>query len=85
MPAEGNLLAYVRHREEQQFLVVLNLCQQGCTYGSDFPIARGRIALSTHLDRAGERVEGSVALRPDEGVIIDREEFRVGAAWVDNL
>ena len=28
------------------------------------------IALSTHLDRAGERVSGDLALRGDEGVIV---------------
>jgi alpha-glucosidase len=74
VPTEGNLLAYLREWGERQFLVVMNLCQQGCTFGSEFPIARGRIAISTHLDRGGEKIEGSVTLRPDEGVIIDREE-----------
>jgi hypothetical protein len=32
---------------------------------------RGRVALSTHLDRAGEPVGGEVALRADEGVVIE--------------
>ena len=31
---------------------------------------RGRIALSTHMDRRGERVGREVALRADEGVVI---------------
>ncbi len=31
---------------------------------------RGRIALSTHLDREGERVEGTLELRADEGVLM---------------
>jgi alpha-glucosidase len=85
VPAEGNLLAYVRRWDERQFLIVLNLCPQVGAFGSEFPIARGRIAISTHLDRAGEKVEGSVTLRPDEGVIIDREESRAVPGWVDHL
>jgi len=35
--------------------------------------APGRIALSTHLDREGEEVSDTLALRPDEGVIVRLE------------
>jgi hypothetical protein len=30
----------------------------------------GEIVLSTGLDRQGERVDGALALRPDEGAIV---------------
>ncbi|MBW3599189.1 MAG: DUF3459 domain-containing protein [Planctomycetes bacterium] len=71
---EGDILAYLRTDESSHFLVVLNLGSQECEFRSDYPIARGRIAVSTHLDRQGENVTGSVRLRPDEGVVIDRAE-----------
>ena len=31
----------------------------------------GTLLLSTHLDRAGERVTGELSLRADEGVIVE--------------
>ena len=36
------------------------------------PEIRGRLALSTHLDRDGERVDGGIRLRADEGVIVEQ-------------
>jgi hypothetical protein len=35
------------------------------------PVARGRVALTTHLDRPGEEVDGALELRGDEGVIVE--------------
>ncbi len=74
IPAEGDLLAYMREEGEEQFLIVLNFGTHAATFSSDFPIVHGRIALSTHLDRAGEQVADFVELRADEGVVIDRRE-----------
>ena len=60
----GEVLAYVR---EDRFLVVLNLTSTS----GEFRVKRtGDIVLSTHLDRAGERVAGALQLRPDEGVVV---------------
>ncbi len=74
IPAEGDILAYLRSRKDRQFLMVVNLGGHECAYQAEMPIVHGRIALSTHLDRQGEEVQGSVKLRPDEGVIIERGE-----------
>jgi alpha-glucosidase len=69
--AEGDLLAYMRcaRAGEADFLVVLNLG------GSPQEMARAdareaSLVLSTHGDRAGEPVERTLRLRPDEGVIV---------------
>jgi hypothetical protein len=35
--------------------------------------AGGKLLLSTHLDRAGERVRSSLSLRPHEGLIFTRD------------
>ena len=66
--AEGDVLAYIRRARagESDFLVALNLGAQP----QRLPAPKGRIALSTHLDRGGEKVEGTLALRPDEGLIV---------------
>jgi alpha-glucosidase len=71
--AHGDLLAYVRTYEGQRCLVVLNLGSQPQQLELGHAGPRGRIALSTHLDRAGERVRESVALRPDEGIVVTVE------------
>ena len=64
----GDVLAYLRRGRagESEFLVALNLGAQP----HSLPAPEGRIALSTHLDRGGEKVSGSLSLRPDEGVVL---------------
>ena len=64
----GDVLAYVRRARagESDFLVALNLGPRP----HSLPLPAGTIALSTHLDRQGERVEGTLALRADEGVVV---------------
>jgi len=68
--AEGDLLAYLREGNGRRFLVALNLGQQQQTLDTS-RLGRGRIALSTQLDREDEEVAGAIALRGDEGVIIE--------------
>jgi alpha-glucosidase len=60
----ADVLAYTR---EDRFLIALNAT--GTSRRIELP-RPGAIALSTHLDRAGERVAGALALRPDEGLIV---------------
>jgi alpha-glucosidase len=58
------VLAYVRGGT---FLVALNMGAEP----RRAPLGRGgTVALSTHLDRAGERLHATLELRPDEGVIV---------------
>jgi alpha-glucosidase len=68
--ATGDILAYVREIDGRRLLIVLNLGHDPATFkGQEI---RGRLALSTHLDRDGERVEGGIGLRADEGVIVEQ-------------
>ena len=69
LPADGDVLAYLRTApgDEPGFLVALNLGSRP----QRFALPRsGTVALSTHLDRAGERARGTLELRPDEGLIV---------------
>ena len=68
---KGDLLAYVRESDGRRFLIVLNLGHNPAAF--EGPQARGRLVLSTYLDRDGERVSGGVRLRADEGVILERD------------
>ncbi len=69
VPAEGDIIAYRREDEQRRFLIVLNLGHEPQTF--DVGNSKGRIVLSTHGDRDGEAVSGSLALRPDEGVVVE--------------
>jgi alpha-glucosidase len=69
--AEEDVLAYERQDEEtgRRLLVALNLGGRA----RDLSLAAadaGHVLASTHLDRAGDPVRGTVCLRPDEGVVI---------------
>jgi alpha-glucosidase len=66
--ATGNVLAYRRRLGARTMLIILNM--EG-TRQAFTPAGPGTIYLSTHLDRRGERVSGTVALRPHEGLMID--------------
>jgi alpha-glucosidase len=63
-----DLLAYVRKHGGRRFLVALNFGDGGVEFESP---SRGRVSLSTHLDREGEEVAGNISLRPNEGVVVE--------------
>ncbi len=69
VPADGDMLAYTRASGDRRLLIVLNLGSQQQTL--DLGALRGRVLLSTHLDRADEPAGGTLALRADEGAIIE--------------
>jgi alpha-glucosidase len=70
--ADGDVLAYIRRarKGESDFLIALNLGHEAQLLRRPGHRPEGTIALSTHLDRAGERIAGDLALRPDEGVVV---------------
>jgi alpha-glucosidase len=68
--AQGNLLLYRREGKGSAVLIALNFGDQPVAIASDIVGLSGEILLSTFLDREGEKVEGSVDLRGNEGVII---------------
>jgi hypothetical protein len=59
---------YDRSTDSDRVIVALNFL--GAALDVPLP-AGGTIALSTHGDRAGNTVSSSVALRPEEGVIVE--------------
>ena len=68
------MLAYLRG---DAFLVALNLTATPQRLRLPRP---GNVALSTRLDREGEPTGGTLALRPDEGVVVrlERKVLRTG-------
>jgi alpha-glucosidase len=68
--ADGDLLLYRRQSEGKAITIALNLGAEPVSIASDAADLSGEILLSTFLDREGERIQGAVDLRGDEGVII---------------
>jgi alpha-glucosidase len=77
VPPEGNLLAYERRHAGERLLIVLNLshehAEMALPAGTPETPRRGRLLLSTCLDRSDEAVSGKLALRGNEGAILDLE------------
>ncbi len=69
--SQDDLLLFGRRCEDESLLVALNL--GGRPELADFgnqPL-EGKLLLSSHLDREGEEVRGTIDLRPNEGVVIE--------------
>ena len=66
--SDARCLVFVRAEGGERKLVALNLTDAPCRIRLG---GNGEIALSTHLDRGGERLAGELALRQDEGVVIE--------------
>jgi alpha-glucosidase len=68
---DGPVFVYRRDTDEQHLLVALNFSDEPRTVTLDVPgHDTGTLLLSTQLDREGEQVGTSLALRGDEGVVI---------------
>jgi len=66
----GDVLAYVRAREEERILVVLNIGSKEHTLDLSGVGVEGDLLLSTTMDRSGNLPLNQVILRPHEGVLI---------------
>jgi alpha-glucosidase len=68
--ASGDLLLYLRQNEQQRMLVALNLGGEPSVVAPKDKPWRGKVVLSTLLDRE-EAVDGDLALRGNEGVVVE--------------
>jgi alpha-glucosidase len=68
--AQGDLLVYRREAEGTAVIVVLNLGPDPIAVTSSAIRFNSEILLSTFLDREGERLEGVLDLRGNEGVVV---------------
>jgi alpha-glucosidase len=72
IPAEGDVLAFLRRQGGRCFAVALNLGGgPGGVTLSEGMAQQGRLRLSTHFDRVGDVVDGVIELRGHEGVIVE--------------
>jgi alpha-glucosidase len=68
--AQGDLLLYRRAGEGGTIVVALNLGADPVSISSSSIGFRSEILLSTFMDRHGERIEGALDLRANEGAIL---------------
>ena len=73
MKAEKNVLFYERTSRTRRLQVALNMAADPAQISAE----RGTVLASTHMDREGEKVTGTIALRPAEGLIIDIDSSSV--------
>jgi alpha-glucosidase len=71
LPADGDLIAYVRKLGERRLVVVLNLGAQPARFNLADLGSGANVLLSTYLDRARESLGDVLELRGDEGVIVE--------------
>jgi alpha-glucosidase len=72
VPEAADLLSYRRQFDNRSdLLIILNVSAQPTVFQNASVPQRGTVALSTHLDRDAEPFAGRIALRADEGVVIE--------------
>ncbi|HZA56794.1 MAG TPA: alpha-amylase family glycosyl hydrolase [Candidatus Udaeobacter sp.] len=71
LPADNDLIAYVRKTDERRLLVVLNLGAKARRFSMTELHCRAAVLLSTHFDRNRAELRDQLELRGDEGVIIE--------------
>jgi alpha-glucosidase len=68
--AAGPVLRFERRGKNDRFLVVLNMAAEP----AQIEIAPGTVLSSTHLDREGRSVSGTVDLRAAEGLLVELDK-----------
>lgn len=67
----GNLLAYIRSHPDKKFLIALNLGESGDTLDPNLPDWKGSIRVCTHRASEGEQVQGTIHLKPNQGMVVE--------------
>lgn len=65
----GDLLAYLRKYEQDEFLVVLNLGASEETFAPELDW-KGTVKISTHKDLEGQKLENKTKIAPNQGLLI---------------
>jgi alpha-glucosidase len=71
LPADGNLIAYMRKAGERRLLIVLNLGATPELFKLEELRSRARLLLSTAYDRRETRFDGNFEIEANEGVITE--------------
>ena len=83
--ARGDLLLYVRQHADERMLVGLNLGRDATAVSFPDRQLRGEIVVSSGGDRDGEKVDGDLTLRGDEGIVLALAPDAVVPASLDRV
>ncbi len=81
--ARGDLLLFVRRQDSERVLVALNLGSEPIVVEFRSGELHGRVLVSCWGDRDGEAIEGSIALRAADGLVIQLSPDATVPAAVD--
>ncbi len=70
IPAEGDVLAYMRLKGETRLLIALNLGPEPATL-SPPTSSHHHLLMTTYMDQGDHPIDGEIHLRPHEGVIVE--------------
>jgi len=68
--SDKQIIAFLREKDNDRFLVILNLSHRPCYFRTQQAEYKGEIIISTETEREGVRVEGTITLSGDEGLLI---------------
>ena len=68
--SDKQIIAFLREKNTDRFLVILNLSHRPCYFRMQQAEYEGEIIISTETEREGVRVEGTITLSGDEGLLI---------------
>lgn len=68
--SQGTILAYLRGTASEQFLILLNLGSTPAEFSSPEQAVEGEVITSTHCDRIGKALSGTISLQENEGLIV---------------
>jgi alpha-glucosidase len=68
--ADKQILSYLREKDNDSFLIILNLSHRPCYFFVKHTSYCGEVVISTEIERVGKRVEGRITLSGDEAMLI---------------
>jgi len=71
--AHGDVLAYLRHQDDERYLILLNLGGEPHRIDRGEEARRGRVAVATRREREGEEIGRRVELGPNAGMVVRLE------------
>ncbi len=71
VPADAEMLAYIREGDGKRFLIVLNLGAEAADFRVPESIGGGRIVICTAAEREGAEVSEVIEMRGHEGLVVE--------------
>lgn len=71
--SDQQLLSFIREGEGKRFLIILNLSDKNCRFSPDRFKFKGTVRLALHAESEGQKMNKSIDIKGDGGLIIELE------------